>query len=105
MTETTLAPIGRIEGPDLDPVRPHDRRDYKLSDSIPVRDLEVTRTRVHQDHLNLTAIIGVDRTRCVGDQYAMPQRQSAAWTNLCLETHRQRDLPTRGNQPAFSWGK
>ena len=105
MTESTVAPIGGIQALDLDPIRPHDRSHHELGNSIPTPDFEVGRPRVHQDHLNLSAIVCVDRTRCVGDEYAMPKRQSAARTHLCLETHGQRNAPACGNQPPFSWGK
>ena len=104
MTETARTPIGRIEAFDLDPVRPHDRSHHELSDPIATLDFEVDRAEVHQDHLNLSAIVGVDRTGRVGDQYAMPKRQSTAWANLRLETRGKRDAPTCGNQPSFSWG-
>ncbi len=102
MPEAAFPAIRRVEGFDLDPLRPNNWRDDELSDSIAALDAEFLRPGVHQDYLNLAAIVRVDRTRTVGDEYAMPQRQPAARPDLRLETHGQRDVPAGGNQTAFS---
>jgi len=104
MPETALPALGHIEDFDLDPFRLDDRRHDELRNAISASDFEVFRPGVHQDHLNLATVVGIDGARRVGDEYAMPKRQSAARTNLRFETDGQRDAPACRNQPPLPWG-
>jgi hypothetical protein len=102
MPESAFATIGRVERFDLDPLRPDNRRHDELSDSISALHTKNLAPAIHQNDLNFTAVVGIDRPRTIRDEYAMSQSQSAARTNLGLESRWERNAPPGGNQTAFS---
>ena len=73
MAETAFAPLGRVQCIDLDPSRPNDRRHDELRNSVTPLDSKCFASRVHQDHLDLATVVGIDGSRTVGDEYAMAE--------------------------------
>jgi len=67
MSETTCAAIRPERVADRGwlgdqlPVRPRDPRHHQLRDSIAGRNRPRLRAQVHQDELDLAAVVGVDR--------------------------------------------
>lgn len=73
MTKSTDAPFCHVKHFDFLPLWADDRSNHELGDPVSARDFEVGLPRVHEDHLNLSAVVSVDRAGCVGDEYAMAE--------------------------------
>ena len=73
MTKAAGAPLCHIKHFDFLPFWTDDGSNDELGDPVSARDFEVGLPRVHEDHLDLSAVVSVDRAGCVGDEYAMAE--------------------------------
>ena len=80
--------IGVLDGLHL---HTRDRRDYELRDAITRRDHVVFAAEVDEQHLELAAVVLVDRAGCVRHGDAVPQRQARTRAYLAFVAGGQRD--------------
>src|SRR6266849_3212583 len=92
-TETSGTPRRRFQRGCLAPLDPRVRCHHELRNLHAARDGESFRAMVDEDGCYLTAIIGIDRSRCVQHRHAMAKREPRSGPQLSLESfgERQRD--------------
>jgi hypothetical protein len=82
MTEAPFAAFGRAKRSVFAQVHPRDRCDDHLGDPIPALHDEVFVSQVDQDHLYLSAVIGINRSRRVEQSCPVMQGESAPGAHL-----------------------
>ena len=73
MTKAAGAPLCHIKHFDFLPFWTDDGSNDELGDPVSARDFEVGLPRVHEDHLDLSAVVSVDRAGGVRNEYAMAE--------------------------------
>jgi hypothetical protein len=91
VTEAAAAAGCLVQGLQLGPVGQGDRGQHQLRDAIAAPNRERLASRVHQDHLDLAAVVRVDGAGRVGEHDPVTQRQPAARADLRLESLGDRD--------------
>jgi hypothetical protein len=89
--EAASAPARRRELDDLEPAGAGDRRDDQLRDAVAPPDVEVLAAEIDHQHLDLAAVVGVDRARAVRQRHAVAQGEAAARADLAFEAGRDLD--------------
>lgn len=73
MSKSAYTPFRHVKHFDFLPFWANDRSNDELGDPVSAHDFEVSLPRVHEDHLDLSAVVSVDRAGCVGNEYAMAE--------------------------------
>ena len=84
MTKPAFTSLRRVEPLVFLPFNRRISCDDQLRDTIAATDLKRMAPVIDQHHANLSAIIGIDRTRRVQYTHAVLDRQAAPWSNLSL---------------------
>ena len=102
MSVTAGAAFCVIEGFNGLPVHRFVARHHELCHALAVLHDKGLLSVVDEQHFQLSAVVGVDRSRRVEHRYAVAQGQTRARTHLPFAAFGQSDRQTGGNQRAFA---
>jgi hypothetical protein len=103
MTEPAIAPTAVIEPLDLDNLCAGNGRDDQLCDAFAGTHRQKSLAEVDEQDFDLSAIIGVDRSRRVHQAKAFIQRASAAGPHLPFEAGWYFDGDSGRHSSTFEW--
>lgn len=102
MAETAFPPKGGIEVSPLNPDHPGHPLHNELRDSIPPSNGEGGMAMIDEENTDLSPVVGINCTRGIHECYSVVDSQSAAGSNLSLETCREGDGKSGGDPLSFS---
>jgi hypothetical protein len=103
MAEAPAATSANLESIYFNQLRARDRRYYELRDALAWHNHKRLVAQIDHDHLDLAAIVRIDRSRRIYQRQPVLQSAAAPRPHLTLESRRDLDRDSARNRGSLTW--